>query len=319
MDTQPDQYVNERATSFALLISTLSNLGTWLCMGLIQYQLFRIQHSAPLSRLRPPTTLETYIGVSVLWILHFVANGTLLALNDITVLVLLGTEVRDQYRVLRGDISVGGHWTQSLVPTVSESGRGGVVSIFNRILATGLISCSNSLVMNVVVPFVSELRKDYDAVWKRISYRAIELLYFLQEINSSQIRSENAMKDLTPTRAREEGKAFKTVQKEDCMNQNIELRRHQCEFPARGQRTLSWDLVVDREIIGEMMETLGPPGGFGELGFCVAGDSVSFGAMGVGTRFNLSFVLADEKVVKQESKRGRGNRMRRSSRMTVTG
>ena len=41
------------------------------------------------------------------------------------------------------------------------------------------------------------------------------------------------------------------------------------------------------------METLGPPGGFGEveLGFDVSKGRVRFGAMGIGTRLNLTFVL----------------------------
>ena len=54
---------------------------------------------------------------------------------------------------------------------------------------------------------------------------------------------------------------------------------------------MSWDLTVDRHALDEMKETLGPPGGFGELGFSVAGDRVCFGAMGVGTRFDLTFML----------------------------
>ncbi len=44
--------------------------------------------------------------------------------------------------------------------------------------------------------------------------------------------------------------------------QKIELRRHQDQDPVDGQRTLSWDLGVDQEVLREMMEILGPPGVF---------------------------------------------------------
>jgi hypothetical protein len=43
-----------------------------------------------------------------------------------------------------------------------------------------------------------------------------------------------------------------------------------------------------------MKETLGPPGGFGEMGFSVGKDGIRFEAMGVGTSFNLMFELEEE-------------------------
>jgi hypothetical protein len=42
-----------------------------------------------------------------------------------------------------------------------------------------------------------------------------------------------------------------------------------------------------------MKETLGPPGGFGELGFCVGKDDVRYEAMGVGTSFGLVFAVEE--------------------------
>lgn len=75
--------------------------------------------------------------------------------------------------------------------------------------------------------------------------------------------------------------------------QSIELRRNQEENPVEGERTLNWDLSIDKDALQELMETLGPPGGFGEveLGFDVSKGRVRFGAMGIGTRLNLTFVL----------------------------
>jgi len=77
--------------------------------------------------------------------------------------------------------------------------------------------------------------------------------------------------------------------------QKIGLQRKQSSSPKKG-RTLSWSLTVDKEALDEMKETLGPPGGFGELGFCVAKDEIRFEAMGVGTSFGLVFTVEDEEV-----------------------
>lgn len=71
--------------------------------------------------------------------------------------------------------------------------------------------------------------------------------------------------------------------------QLICLERHKVED--EGGRTLDWDVVVEKSALDEMKETLGPPGGFGELGFIVEKDGVSFQAMGVGTKFNLRFLI----------------------------
>lgn len=73
---------------------------------------------------------------------------------------------------------------------------------------------------------------------------------------------------------------------------NIRLERTQ-SYPdsQKDPRTLDWNLVVDSLAMNEMKETLGPPGGFGELGFCVQKDRVTFECMGPGTCFNLTFRL----------------------------
>ncbi|KAG4425031.1 hypothetical protein IFR04_001801 [Cadophora malorum] len=76
------------------------------------------------------------------------------------------------------------------------------------------------------------------------------------------------------------------------ITQTISLRRTQTDRRKEGQRDLAWTLVIDKEALDEMKETLGPPGGFGELGFSVGRDGVRFEAMGVGTSFVLAFDVA---------------------------
>jgi hypothetical protein len=76
--------------------------------------------------------------------------------------------------------------------------------------------------------------------------------------------------------------------------QIIYLERRQTDHPNEGQRILSWNIVVDSEAMNEMKETLGPPEGFGELGFNISRDGVRFEAMDVETSFNLMLKLMEE-------------------------
>ena len=79
------------------------------------------------------------------------------------------------------------------------------------------------------------------------------------------------------------------------ITQTISLERRQDHSPTENERVLNWNFLVDKSALDEMKGVLGPPGGFGELGFNVAKDHVCFGAMGIGTSFNLTFEL--EKTV----------------------
>jgi hypothetical protein len=52
--------------------------------------------------------------------------------------------------------------------------------------------------------------------------------------------------------------------------------------------------LIDKDTLNELKETLGPPCGFGEMGFSIGKDGVRFEAMGTGTSFNLKFELEEE-------------------------
>ncbi|KAB8305172.1 hypothetical protein EYC80_004462 [Monilinia laxa] len=85
--------------------------------------------------------------------------------------------------------------------------------------------------------------------------------------------------------------------------QIIELSRQRTESLKNGdhERKLDWRLVIDEEALNEMKEMLGPPGGFGELGFNVAKDRVCLGAVCRGSSFVLTFELEDREEEKREA------------------
>ncbi|RAL58312.1 hypothetical protein DID88_006424 [Monilinia fructigena] len=85
--------------------------------------------------------------------------------------------------------------------------------------------------------------------------------------------------------------------------QIIELSRQRTESLKNGdhERKLDWRLVIDEEALNEMKEMLGPPGGFGELGFNVAKDRVYLGAVCRGSSFVLTFELEDREEEKREA------------------
>lgn len=117
---------------------------------------------------------------------------------------------------------------------------------------------------------------DSTAVLQKIQNRGAEIAVFVRDINWRY--------------PLETGLIFEKT-KEKMSSQPISLERHQGDDPDEGARTLSWKIAIDKNALDEMKETLGPPGGFGEMGFNVTKEGVCFEAMGIGTRFKLEFEL----------------------------
>ncbi|CAG8978862.1 hypothetical protein HYALB_00008517 [Hymenoscyphus albidus] len=150
-------------------------------------------------------------------------------------------------------------------------------SLLFKIMATCLIHQAVNFCLDIIVPLWEEFNRDGERVQRRVQARVSQSFGGFRELNKRLRKRDTYEGDLK-------------IQKEpnvSATTQLISFERHKVED--QKEMTLDWDIVVEKGALDEMKETLGPPGGFGELGFVVEQDGVSFQAMGVGTKFNLRF------------------------------
>lgn len=272
---------SETAVNLARTAFTVSNSVIVLYMAIIQYLLVRIRFSK--SKITPPTPTETYAAVTVLWIVHRLLDTLLSTAIDRIIQIFWEGETASHYHRLRYGAAFDiGYW--NLIP-VTRTWRSNFTLIFWEVMVTWLISLNINLSI-FFAPRILEARQRPGRVFARCRKRLVELARFMGIL----FQDADPILHFGSTKIREVDIGdFYGGSKE--VGQKIELQRHQDENRVEGERTLNWDLSVDKEALDEMMETLGPPGAFGELGFHISKGKVCFGAMGVGTRFNLTFGL----------------------------
>jgi hypothetical protein len=229
-------------------------------LGLLKVQYYSRQNP----RLKPLSTFEICFVIAVLWILY-------IALAGVTTGIL------------------------GFVSSFSGTNRGGepygrrygVVFLFYKTVWTWVLHRGLTFGLENVDSFWTALRTDSTGIRKKIEFRLLEVAESLREMDWSQPLGAGLVV----------GDSQRISEKKAC--QSISLERHKSRDPVEGARTLTWNIAIDKKALDEMKETLGPPGGFGEMGFNVTGEGVSFEAMGVGTRFNLSFSLRKSKSGEQ--------------------
>ena len=158
-----------------------------------------------------------------------------------------------------------------------------LASILGATLTTWFLHLCLIYFLETGIPFCRQLLKSRQKTLKKLSARLKEIHNFLKSTLQDPFSGFSV--------------SFAGDIADEVLNSNrkiIYLERQQTDHQNEGQRILSWNVVVDSEAMNEMKETLGPPGGFGELGFNISRDGVRFEAMGVGTSFNLMFKLMEE-------------------------
>lgn len=224
-------------------------------MVLLQSCLLKVQlHTRQNPKLKPLSTFEICSVVAITWIVFMALEGVARGVLGIA-LALSGNQG------LRGQ-----HY--------------GAVFLFRKTLWTWVTHHSLKFGLESLFPLLLATRVDSAAVLHKCQLRGLEVIELMQEIDWTALPRLGSLL----------GKA--TAFNERKSHQLISLERHQSDDPVEGARTLNWSIAVDKKALDEMKETLGPPGGFGEMGFSVSQEGVSFEAMGIGTRFNLSFLLS---------------------------
>jgi hypothetical protein len=276
----PDRQFESIATKYALTAFIILNLGALIYLALIQVLLLKIHYAK--QKVKAPSSLELSLVVTILWCFHRALNNVLGFIIDTVVLIKSPDEALPEYQSLRRGSYNLGYWTKGLGQTAP--GWDGLALLSWEVLVTWLLFQAFVLLLDTVIPVFRDIRSgNHQYIAVKFQTRVIELFDFGQRLyvgdgigsptDGSRIRTEGFWED------------------EKINSQLVRLKRLQTDIPDKGQRILTWDLTIDKNALDEMKETLGPPGGFGELGFTVGSDRVSFGAMGVGTDFNLTFVL----------------------------
>lgn len=232
-----------------------------LWMVLLQPGLLKVQYYTRQNpRLKPLSTFEICSVVAVSWLFYMAFASTARGLLG---LVLPSPRAPDALGAGEG----------------AAGPRYGARFLFYRTLWASLLHRGVTFALEKIIPLWHALRADSEAVQRRIRARSLEVVAFMRAV-------EWGRGPVAGGRGLWKVPAF---EKAAC--QAIGLQRRKSQDAVGGERTLSWDIAVDKQALDEMKETLGPPGGFGEMGFHVTGEGVCFEAMGIGTRFNLSFSL----------------------------
>jgi hypothetical protein len=254
------------------MVSGLHYLAEACWMMLVQVFLLKVQHIYQTNpRKRPLTSFEKCIIGMAFWTIFLVGRfATRIVLSfSTTIFVFNGNEA---------------HKSASAEQHKHSSAASELVY---KVLVTWLIHKAINFILETALPFWDELAGDSELAKLKFEARASDLMEGVKDLVRGERRSQNR------------------VQAVNRSGQDISLQRRQMYNPIEGQRTLDWNIVVEKMALDEMKEILGPPGGFGEMGFNVSKDGVCFGAMGVGTRFNLKFSLEASSVFPVEPQKKR--------------
>jgi len=256
-----------------------SKVGFCMVMSILQGLLLMIHHSKHSRSLSGQVSpAELFAGITVFWASQRCAGWILAGMGAILSFGLSALaphhgERQGSHRYVAlqiADMRLSSIWVS-------------ITSLFELVLITWFLHLALTFVLDTGIPFWLELRQRPRNAVHKVDKRLKEILDILQ--STFQQPFSGFLVDLSQKFRDDNWKAE---------GQAIHLERRQTDYPSEGQRRLSWNIVVDEEAMDEMKETLGPPGGFGELGFNVAKDGVRFEAMGVGTSFNLIFKLRED-------------------------
>lgn len=254
-------------------------------MVLLQALLLQMQHFHQRNpHMHPLSSTEKFLIATAFWVVFCISGRIFHFLVQI-----LGSIVSSAHAE---------HAEDKIINQAHYTRQFGFGTIVYNIMATYMIHHTINFFLETVVPLWEELNRDGAGVQQKIEVRIGQSFGGLRELGRTMMKKSRHEWN--------QGEKKKSVVSES--GQLICLERHKVE-DQRG-RTLDWDIVVEKSALDEMKEILGPPGGFGELGFVVEKDGVSFQAMGVGTKFNLRFLINEKgDGPRRKRKKSRANKV----------
>ena len=252
------------------MASWILRIFTCVCMLALQYMLLNIHRLRKLLAVEViPTVSDVWVGVVGFWMCQLVLEALASGVLSVVFTILLDVDFFSS--------------SSAKYDCQCASGVLGAVRVLvDRIVMSWILHHGLVMLLDVIIPYSKDKRGNPAAEITKILLRASKLVVF---IHNTTLGSPTGAPHLPP-------KTLIQDSDSSSITQTIRLRRTQTDRRKEGQRDLAWTLVIDKEALDEMKETLGPPGGFGELGFSVGRDGVRFEAMGVGTSFVLAFDVA---------------------------
>ena len=253
-----------------VMVTWISRIFTFVCMLALQYTLLKIHRLRKLLAVEAiPKVSEVWFGVVGFWMCQLVLEAFASGVLSVVFTILLDVDL-----FTKSSASYDCQCTSGLL--------GAVRALVDRVVMSWILHHGLVMLLDVVVPYSKDKRRNPATEITGILLRASKLAASIHNITFG---SSTGAPHLPPKTLIQHPDSNSTTQ-------TIRLRRTQTDHQKEGQRDLAWNLVIDKEALDEMKETLGPPGGFGELGFSVGRDGVRFEAMGVGTSFVLAFDVA---------------------------
>ncbi|KAG4444140.1 hypothetical protein IFR05_000369 [Cadophora sp. M221] len=247
----------------------ISNFGAFVCMLALQYLLLKIHRLRRVLAVEAiPRVSEVWFGVGAFWIGQLLLDVAAIAILRVVFNILFHPGFAAENKA-----------SYALISRISSFIR----VLIDRILVSWMLHHGLVILLDIIIPFTKDRRRNPHRELTNVISRTSQLLTFIHSIT---LGSATNIAPHMPL------KIFIQDSNSRSTTQTVRLQRTQSDHPNEGQRTLAWNLVVDKDALDEMKETLGPPGGFGELGFSVGGDGIRFEAMGVGTSFVLDFEIA---------------------------
>lgn len=239
-----------------------------LQIPLLKTHQIRRSNSRPVESI--PTTTELCLVTIIFWIIQFLFQSTL------TVLIFYFF-----YQPLRTNLE---EWRDTVATDI-------LLKLMRMFSATWGVHLVLVTLLDFVLPSLHTLyfHPEANILHLRSRYRTLIKFLWLLVLNSSgdKISAQLAK----PSAPRQRKGASLALHNANGTCNDVRLERSRAQIMVKGHRALDWNLAIDSAAMNEMKETLGPPGGFGELGFCVQKDGVKFECMGPGTNFSLTFKL----------------------------
>lgn len=254
-------------------VSLIAELGwiAFLHSRLLQAQYYR----------HPRSAIDIVLVVIIFWPLFVIIDQTFRLLLDLVCAVIL------KHRHIFSEEGVTGP-RQRLV--AYDHG-----SLLRQLLLTLVIYCVLNFWLETILPLWGDIYDDPESVLYRFHLRTQELFELCKAIVG--------IKQRPPMTSRRVGDRMD----EACGPCDlIALEREALVDRTGGERTLNWNITIDRGALDELKEILGPPGGFGEMGFCVSNGGVCIGATAIGASFSLNFGLGMEVEDQQPGKMAEG-------------
>jgi hypothetical protein len=273
----PLQQVNHLeadAQQYAITALAISSTVVGLGVVFLQYLLLSIRCFP--SKLRP-TTGELVCLVTAFWILHYIFDEILSTIVDGYINFVAPGDVVVMYGAFRG--------SNYNLHKAMAFGPGTLLVV--EIATTCIVFLTLDFLLDTIIPLLNsprDRRAIFYTLLRRFQARCNELTKFAHDFHMQE-----GMKLLV----RRGWAGHKLL----FMRKYSDVARFERRYIKAGgkkeERTLAWNFTVSQHALDEIMGILETIGSFGELGFHISGDKVSFQAMGVGSSINLVFELED--------------------------